>query len=66
MEFNDNMLECVDKFSDEILAQDEIDVDNDIAICQAKATGRCESCFICVHGEIGRRANSLAIVVGIP
>lgn len=26
MEFNDNMLECVDKFSDEILAQDEIDV----------------------------------------
>lgn len=28
MEFNENMLGCVDKFSDEILAQDEIDVDS--------------------------------------
>lgn len=28
MEFNDNMLECVDKFSDGILEQDEIDVDS--------------------------------------
>lgn len=27
MEFNDNMLECVEKFSDEIIAQDEINVE---------------------------------------
>ena len=27
MEFNENMPECVDKFSDAIVAQDDIDVD---------------------------------------